>query len=76
MSDEEARATFQRMRWADNNGEPYCPECGCHKVYAYATRPVWKCSGCRYQFSVTAGTIFDNRQAPNPRLPIGDLHLR
>ena len=23
-----------------------------------ATRPVWKCSGCAYQFSVTAGTIF------------------
>jgi len=64
MSDEEARTTFRRIRWADNNGEPYCPECGCHKVYAYATRPVWKCSGCRYQFSVTAGTIFDNRKRP------------
>lgn len=64
MSDEEARATFRRIRWADNKGEPYCPQCGCFKVYAYATRPVWKCSACRYQFSVTAGTIFDNRKRP------------
>lgn len=64
MSDEEARANFRRIRWSDNKGEPYCPQCGCLKVYAYATRPVWKCSACRYQFSVTAGTIFDNRKRP------------
>lgn len=29
MSDEEAEATFKRIRWADNNSEPYCPRCGC-----------------------------------------------
>jgi hypothetical protein len=29
-----------------------------------ATRPVWKCSGCHYQFSVTAGTIFADRKRP------------
>jgi transposase-like protein len=28
------------------------------------TRPVWKCSGCSYQFSVTAGTIFADRKRP------------
>ena len=64
MSDEEARAAFQRIRWADNGGEPYCPKCGCLKVKALATRPVWKCSGCKHQFSVTAGTLFDNRKKP------------
>lgn len=64
MSDEEARATFQRIRWSDNGGEPYCPRCGCLKVKALATRPVWKCSGCVYQFSVTAGTIFADRKRP------------
>ena len=64
MSDKEARATFQRIRWADNAGEPYCPRCGCLKVYAFATRPLWKCSACKHQFSVTAGTIFDNRKRP------------
>jgi ribosomal protein L37AE/L43A len=64
MSDEEARATFQRLRWADNDGQPYCPKCGCLKVTALATRPVWKCSACKYQFSVSAGTIFADRKRP------------
>ncbi len=62
MSDEEARDTFRRIRWADNGGEPYCPRCGCLKVYALARRPVWKCSACKHQFSVTSGTVFDNRK--------------
>jgi ribosomal protein L22 len=64
MSDEEARAMFQKLRWADNDGQAYCPKCGCLKVTSLATRPVWKCSGCKYQFSVTAGTIFADRKRP------------
>jgi transposase-like protein len=62
MSDKEARAAFQQIRWADNDGQPYCPECGCVKVYALASRPQWKCSACRYQFSVTSRTIFADRK--------------
>jgi ribosomal protein L37AE/L43A len=64
MSDEEAHARFVAIRWADNDGKPYCPECGCLKVYALATRKLWKCAGCRYQFSVTARTIFADRKRP------------
>lgn len=64
MSEEEARETFRKLRWADNGGEPYCPKCGCLNVKALATRPVWLCAGCRYQFSVTAGTIFADRKRP------------
>ena len=64
MSDGEARITFQRIRWADNGGEPYCPRCGCLDVCKLATRPVWKCKGCTHQFSVTAGTIFADRKRP------------
>ena len=64
MSDDEARATFQRIRWGDNDGEPYCPRCGCLTVTALATRPVWKCCGCKHQFSVTSGTIFADRKRP------------
>jgi transposase-like protein len=64
MSDKEAHATFSRIRWADNGGAPYCPRCGCLKVHALSSRPVWKCSGCAYQFSVTAGTIFADRKRP------------
>src|ERR1700686_4956318 len=64
MSDEEAHAKFVAIRWADNDGRPFCPECGCLRVYAYATRRLWKCTGCRYQFSVTARTIFQDRKRP------------
>ena len=64
MSDEEAHATFQRIRWADNDGKPYCPRCGCLDAHKLATRPVWKCKGCTYQFSVTVGTIFADRKRP------------
>jgi transposase-like protein len=62
MSDEEVHATFQTIRWSDNNGEPYCPRCGCLDVRKLATRPVWKCKGCAYQFSVTSQTIFADRK--------------
>jgi hypothetical protein len=64
MSDEEAHAKFVAIRWADNAGQPYCPKCGCLKVYAFATRKLWKCSACRYQFSVTARTTFADRKRP------------
>jgi ribosomal protein L37AE/L43A len=70
MSDEEGRATFQRIRWADNDGQPYCPRCECLKVHAYKSRPVWKCGGCNHQFGVTSGTIFDN-----PKRPVRDYLL-
>jgi ribosomal protein L37AE/L43A len=62
MTDDEARATFQRIRWADNGGEPYCPRCGCLDARKLATRPVWQCKGCSHQFSVTSGTIFADRK--------------
>jgi ribosomal protein L37AE/L43A len=62
MSDEEAHARFVAIRWTDNDGQPYCPKCGCLKVYAIASRKLWKCAGCRYQFSVTARTIFADRK--------------
>lgn len=62
MSDEEARATFQAIRWSDNDGKPYCPHCGCTAVYGYASRPIFKCKGCGHQFSITSGTIFASRK--------------
>lgn len=62
MSDEEAREAFKAIRWSDNNGQPYCPKCGCAEVLAYQCRPLWKCKGCGHQFSVTSGTIFASRK--------------
>jgi transposase-like protein len=63
LSDEEAFATFQRVRFAENGGEPYCQHCGATKVYTLAEAPIrWKCSACRRKFSVTSGTIFHSRK--------------
>lgn len=63
LSDEEAFAVFQRVRFADNGGAPFCPGCGCVKVYTLAETPIrWKCSACRKKFSVTSGTIFHSRK--------------
>jgi transposase-like protein len=64
MSDEEAHATFVAVRWADNEGKPYCPHCGCATVWAYGARQIWKCAACLRQFSVTSGTIFASRKLP------------
>jgi ribosomal protein L37AE/L43A len=50
--------TFKAIRWADNNGEAYCPKCGCVAVYQYTARRIFKCQGCDAQFSLTSGTIF------------------
>src|SRR3954454_18230591 len=63
LSDEEAFAVLQRVRFAANDGNPYCPACGCIKVCTLAETPVrWKCSACRKKFSVTSGTIFHSRK--------------
>lgn len=65
MSDEEAHAKFEAIRFAANDGSPYCPHCGVTKVYTLAETPVrWKCSACRKKFSVTSGTVFASRKLP------------
>jgi transposase-like protein len=60
MTEDEARAVFRSLRWAD--GEPVCPRCGCVAVYEYKARRIFKCQGCGHQFSITSGTIFASRK--------------
>lgn len=43
-------------RWAGNVS---CPRCGSEKVHLIETRMTWRCNGCRKQFSVKVGTIFE-----------------
>ncbi len=64
MSDEEAHARFEEIRFADNGGAAFCPYCECTKVYTYRARKIWKCAACLRQFSVTSGTIFSSRKLP------------
>src|SRR5229473_4442090 len=55
MSDEEAERVFVQLRWADNDGNAYCPHCGCTIVYACRRpngAPRWRCKACRKDFSV------------------------
>jgi len=64
MTDDEAHARFEAIRFADNGGAAFCPRCDCTAVYAYAARRIWKCKACGHQFSVTSGTIFASRKLP------------
>ena len=64
MTDDEAHARFQAIRWADNGGEPFCPRCEFTGIYTYTARRIWKCKKCLHQFSVTSGTIFSSRKLP------------
>ena len=62
LSEDEAYAAFKAVRWAENDGEPFCPRCGSVAVYEYRSRRIFKCKGCERQFSVTTATIFASRK--------------
>jgi len=64
MTDTEARAKFQAIRWADNGGEPFLPALRVHRSLWIRGRPIWKCKACNHQFSVTSGTIFASHKLP------------
>lgn len=69
--DESARKFLEKMRWP--NGV-VCPHCGAmgeaFELHAtpsgktHVRNGVWKCGGCRKQFSVTVGTIFEDSHIP------------
>ena len=62
LTEEEARQYLEAIRWPTG---VVCPHCGCMevvKLQGKSTRPgVYKCKarGCRKQFTVTVGTIFE-----------------
>lgn len=71
LSEEDARAMLERLRWPDG---PVCPHCG---VVGEAKRMessegsktqlrdgVWNCRACRKPFTVTVGTIFEGSHIP------------
>lgn len=58
FSDEEICVQFvAKMRWP--NGVT-CPRCHTENVPYVKSRCVWQCKGCRKQFSVKVGTIFED----------------
>jgi transposase-like protein len=48
----------KQLRWP--NGDVFCPRCGHEGVSFLATRRIWKCKGCKRQFSLKVGTIFED----------------
>lgn len=78
LTEEEARAMLERLRWPHG---PICPHCG---VVGEAKRMesqedsatqlrdgVWNCRACRKPFTVTVGTIFEGSHIPLSKWLLG-----
>src|SRR6266705_4336993 len=61
---DECRAILEELRWQDG---VKCPHCQSDKISRIRKRFQYDCDSCRYQFSVTAGTIFHDSHLPLPK---------
>jgi transposase-like protein len=62
FSDEAVCRDFMaQLRWP--NGA-VCPRCDSTKNGYIATRSLWRCKACRYEFTVKKGTIFEDSPIP------------
>ncbi|MDB4433390.1 transposase, partial [bacterium] len=52
---------LRRMRWPRGF---VCPRCGHRRSYPLEERRVEQCRSCRYQASLTAGTVFHKTRVP------------
>ncbi len=55
-TEDSCRDYLFKLRWPDGF---ICPVCGCREYYHITTRHKYACKSCRYQASVTAGTVMD-----------------
>jgi transposase-like protein len=60
-SDEKCRAYLEELRWPSG---VECPRCGGTTISRIVKRHQFDCDSCRYQFSVTAGTLFHDSHLP------------
>src|SRR5690349_1485908 len=69
-SNEATAAEFmERQRWGN---EPSCPRCGDTDVYKMvdretgerSSRYLWRCRGCKKQYTVRVGTIMEDSAIP------------
>jgi transposase-like protein len=60
-SEDSCRARLEELRWPDG---VECPRCESKNVARMEDRHQYQCRSCRYQFSVTAGTIFHDTHLP------------
>jgi transposase-like protein/ribosomal protein L37AE/L43A len=62
-TDEKCRLYLEQQRWG---GTPACPHCGSINVCRFANGYIFKCreKQCRKKFSVTVGTVYQDRKLP------------
>ena len=60
-NDDACREYLEKLRWPSGVA---CPRCGDMSVSEIHDRGQWDCNSCRYQFSVTAGTIMHRSHLP------------
>lgn len=60
-SDAKCRQYLEELSWPDG---VKCPRCQSDKISRIEKRNQYDCDSCRYQFSVTAGTIFHDSHLP------------
>jgi transposase-like protein len=53
-----ALAFAVELRWP--NGKITCPRCGADRHSFISTRRIWFCKGCKKQFTIKVGTIFED----------------
>src|SRR6266542_1438572 len=61
---DECRKYLEGLRWRDG---VKCPRCRSGKISRIRERNQFDCDSCRYQFSVTAGSIFHDSHLPLPK---------
>ncbi len=66
QNEDKARKFLEAVRWYNGVICPHCGAIGKHyKLKGKSTRKgLWKCAGCREQFTVTVGTIFEGSKIP------------
>src|SRR5580700_3646038 len=60
-TDEKCRELLARLRWPEG---VRCPRCKMEVVELETEKTLYYCKDCDYQFSVTAGTIFNDSHLP------------
>jgi transposase-like protein len=63
-ADTECRSYLEKLRWPKCI---VCPRCKGTTISRIKGRKVFDCDNCRYQFSVTAGTLFHDSHLPLPK---------
>jgi transposase-like protein len=63
-TDAECRQALEELRWPEGVA---CLRCGSKSISRITTRKQYDCNQCRYRFSVTTGTVFNDSHLALPK---------